>query len=116
MIWHNFRRILEGAGSHGQSSASESAGCAFSCLYIQCILTIKYLSDESSLKYVSLTVVSTYVYLQPVIAAVVSLVPGQDRLTWFKAFTALLVFPGVYLVSTGPDKQRNASPASTVTQ
>jgi len=74
---------------------------------------VGYGLNTYGLKYVSPTVVSTYVYLQPVIAVVVSLMLGQDRLTWFKVLTALLVFVGVYLVSSAPEKLRITSPGST---
>ena len=45
------------------------------------------------------TVVSMYTYLQPMIACVVSIVIGMDRLTWQKLVAALLVFAGVVLVN-----------------
>jgi drug/metabolite transporter (DMT)-like permease len=51
------------------------------------------------LKYVSPTVVSTYVYIQPLVAVIVSIALGQDRLNTIKIVSAVLVFIGVYLVS-----------------
>lgn len=44
------------------------------------------------------TLVSMYTYLQPIIAAVVSIITGLDILTWQKLFATLLVFAGVALV------------------
>ena len=44
------------------------------------------------------TLVSMYTYLQPIIAAVVSIITGLDVLTWQKLFATLLVFAGVALV------------------
>jgi drug/metabolite transporter (DMT)-like permease len=44
------------------------------------------------------TLVSMYTYLQPIIAAVVSIITGLDILTWQKLLATLLVFAGVYLV------------------
>lgn len=62
---------------------------------------VGYNLNTYGLKYVSPTVVSTYVYLQPVVATVVAMSLGQDTLTWMKGLSALMVFSGVYLVSTG---------------
>lgn len=45
------------------------------------------------------TVVSMYSYLQPIIAAAVSVVVGMDRFTWQKALAIVLVFVGVALVN-----------------
>jgi Predicted permeases len=44
------------------------------------------------------TLVSMYTYLQPIIAAVVSIIAGLDALTWQKLLATLLVFAGVALV------------------
>ena len=44
------------------------------------------------------TLVSMYTYLQPIIAAVLSIITGLDVLTWQKLFATLLVFAGVALV------------------
>jgi len=45
------------------------------------------------------TLVSMYSYLQPMIAAALSIAIGMDRFTWQKALAALLVFGGVFLVN-----------------
>ena len=45
------------------------------------------------------TVVSMYSYLQPMIACVMSICLGMDRLTWQKLLAAVLVFTGVVLVN-----------------
>lgn len=63
---------------------------------------VGYNLNTYGLKYVSPTVVSTYVYMQPVVATIVSMFLGQDSLTWLKGVSASLVFAGVYLVSTRP--------------
>lgn len=44
------------------------------------------------------TLVSMYTYLQPIIAAVVSIITDLDVLTWQKLLATLLVFAGVALV------------------
>ena len=50
-------------------------------------------------KYLRPTLVSMYSYLQPLIAAAISVFIGMDRLTWQKVLAAVLVFAGVALVS-----------------
>lgn len=45
------------------------------------------------------TLVSMYTYLQPLIAAVISIFAGLDTLTWAKVFAAALVVCGVTLVN-----------------
>ena len=50
-------------------------------------------------KHLRPTLVSMYSYLQPMIAAAVSIAIGMDRFTWQKAVAAVLVFGGVFLVS-----------------
>jgi len=45
------------------------------------------------------TLVSMYSYIQPMLAAVVSICIGQDTLTWQKFAAALLVFGGVAVVN-----------------
>lgn len=52
-----------------------------------------------ALKNVSPSVVSTYIYLQPVIAATFAIWLGVDRLDITKVIAAVLIFYGVYLVS-----------------
>ena len=50
-------------------------------------------------KHLRPTLVSMYSYLQPMIAAALSIALGLDRFTWQKAVAAVLVFGGVFLVS-----------------
>lgn len=50
-------------------------------------------------KYLRPTLVSMYSYLQPMIAAAVSIAVGMDLFTWQKVLAALLVFGGVALVN-----------------
>ncbi|MCR5003792.1 MAG: DMT family transporter [Bacteroidales bacterium] len=45
------------------------------------------------------TIVSLYNYVQPIIAMVVSVIIGIDRLTWIKVLATILVFTGVALVN-----------------
>lgn len=65
---------------------------------------LAYNMNIYGLKYVSPTVVSTYVYIQPLVAVIVSIALGQDRLNTIKIVSAVLVFTGVYLVSRNGDR------------
>ena len=67
---------------------------------------VAYLLINFALKSVSATVVSYYSYLQPVIAAIMSVSIGQGGITVPKILAALLIFIGVYIVN------RNTSPPS----
>ena len=60
---------------------------------------VAYLLINFALKSVSATVVSYYSYLQPVIAAIMSVTIGQGGITGPKIFAALLIFSGVYVVN-----------------
>ncbi|MBR9833276.1 DMT family transporter [bacterium] len=61
-----------------------------------------YLFNIYALKSVNPSVVSIYIYSQPIVATMVTLFIGQDELNFLKLFSALLIFVGVYLVSHKP--------------
>lgn len=65
-----------------------------------------YLFNTVALKYVSPSVVSTYIYLQPVLASVFAITLGKDELDWIKVASAILICTGVYLVSSKPKVER----------
>ncbi len=58
-----------------------------------------YLLNIYGLKKLNPSVVSTYIYLQPLLAAVFAIWAGKDTLDWIKIVAALLIFSGVYMVS-----------------
>ncbi len=58
-----------------------------------------YLLNNYSLKTISPTVNSAYIYLQPVIASVVALYFGKDNLSFNEVVAAIFIFTGVYFVS-----------------
>ena len=45
------------------------------------------------------TLVSMYSYIQPIIAAAISIIIGMDIVTWQKILAALMVFVGVFIVN-----------------
>jgi drug/metabolite transporter (DMT)-like permease len=61
-----------------------------------------YLLNIVALKKLSPSVVSIYVYLQPLLAAGFAIGFGKDELTMIKVAAAFLICSGVYLVSTKP--------------
>jgi drug/metabolite transporter (DMT)-like permease len=71
-----------------------------SVTYVVLFTTVlAYLLNNYSLKLVSPTVNSAYIYLQPFLATVVAMATGTDVLTWVEVLAALLIFTGVYFVS-----------------
>lgn len=60
---------------------------------------LAYLFNILGLQYGSPTLVSIYIYTQPIIAAAIALLAGNETITWQKITSALLVFTGVALVS-----------------
>ncbi|HHE65158.1 MAG TPA: EamA/RhaT family transporter [Bacteroidetes bacterium] len=75
-----------------------------------------YLLNIQALKIVSPSVASTYIYLQPVLAGLFAWLYdyftnneqgySQD-ITWFKVFTTLMIFFGVYLVGRSASAKTN---------
>ena len=59
-----------------------------------------YLLNIYGLKNLNPSTVSTYIYLQPLLAASFAIWAGKDSLDWIKIVAALLIFSGVYLVSS----------------
>ena len=60
---------------------------------------LAYLFNIYGLKKLSPSVVSTYIYLQPLLATVFAIWAGKDTLDWIKILAAILIFSGVYMVS-----------------
>jgi drug/metabolite transporter (DMT)-like permease len=60
---------------------------------------IAYLLNVYALKALSPSVVSAYIYLQPILTAAIALMWGKDELTWQKIVSAVLIFGGVLLAS-----------------
>ena len=60
---------------------------------------LAYFLNNYSLKAISPTVNSAYIYLQPVIASVIAISFGKDELTITELIAAGLIFTGVYFVS-----------------
>ena len=64
-----------------------------------CTTFLAYLFNAFALKTLNPSVVSTYIYLQPVLASVVAIFLESDSLDFIKILSALFIFSAVYLVS-----------------
>lgn len=60
---------------------------------------VNYLLNAIALTMVSPAVVGAYIYLQPVLTALIAVIGGHDSLTLTITISSLLIFGGVYLVS-----------------
>lgn len=60
---------------------------------------VAYLLNIFALKELSPSIVSAYIYLQPLLTALMAIyIFRNDYITWEKVFSALMIFTGVYLV------------------
>ena len=60
---------------------------------------LAYLFNIYGLKTLNPSTVSTYIYLQPVLASIVAIIANSDSLNITKISSSILIFLGVYLVS-----------------
>jgi drug/metabolite transporter (DMT)-like permease len=60
---------------------------------------IAYILNTLALRTLSPAIVSAYIYLQPVFAAIIALWLGKDSLSGWKIVSAIAIFSGVYLAS-----------------
>ena len=66
---------------------------------IICTTFLAYLLNVLALREVHSSVVGAYIYLQPVLATIISIAFGKDAITFEKILSACLIFSGVYMVS-----------------
>ena len=79
-------------------------------LYVVIGTTIlAYLFNATALKTVNPSVVSIYIYLQPVTAGFIAFLFGFGVLTWQHILAALMIFTGVYLVGKPTKKMAETS-------
>lgn len=64
---------------------------------------IAYFLNNYSLKTISPSINGIYIYLQPLIASVVSIIYGKDQLDIYKVIAAILIMSGVFLVTRRKD-------------
>jgi drug/metabolite transporter (DMT)-like permease len=68
---------------------------------VVCVTFFTYLWNIYALKILSPSIAGAYIYLQPIFAAIISIVFTGERLTFIKLLATLLIFAGVYLVNFG---------------
>lgn len=69
-----------------------------------CATFMTYLLIPIGLKRIRPTTVGMYNYLQPLVATFVGIMVGQDHFSWDKLFTGLVIFYGVYLVTSSKSR------------
>ncbi len=74
-----------------------------------CTTFFAYLLNMLALREVSSSVVGAYIYMQPVLASIIAILLGQDRLSLEKIIAAACIFFGVYMVSFGGRFRRKTS-------
>ncbi|MEO8934006.1 MAG: DMT family transporter [Xanthomarina sp.] len=65
-----------------------------------------YLLNPIALRHLRASTVSTFLYIQPVVASVFALFMGSDNIDMVKIVAAILIFSGVYLVTKKPKLYR----------
>ena len=63
---------------------------------------LAYMFNIYALKRLRASTVGFYIYLQPVLATIVALILGSDKLDAIKILASLIIFIGVYLVGRNP--------------
>jgi drug/metabolite transporter (DMT)-like permease len=66
-----------------------------------CTTFFTYLWNIYALRHLSPSTAGAYIYLQPIFAAVISVIVIGEDLTWIKLLATALIFSGVYLVNFG---------------
>lgn len=77
---------------------------------IICVTFLVYFLNVYAMKTVSPSVVSAYIYLQPVLAGTLSIALEMEKLHWIKLLSAAMIFSGVYLVSIRKTRPSAPSP------
>ncbi len=81
----------------------------WSVVYVLLLTTfLVYLLNVWALRHVNPSVVSIYIYLQPLIAGLISVSLGQEQINGVKLLSALCIFSGVYLVSFAGRRWRSS--------
>ena len=66
---------------------------------VVCTTFIAYLFNAFALKTLSPSVVSIYIYLQPVLASVIAIIYNSDSIDYIKILSSFFIFTAVFLVS-----------------
>jgi drug/metabolite transporter (DMT)-like permease len=89
-----------------QFGLADYAAVAF---IVICCTFFTYLWNIYALRVLSPSIAGAYIYLQPLFAALISVIWLGESLSLVKFLAAMLIFSGVYLVNFGLDRQRFSS-------
>jgi drug/metabolite transporter (DMT)-like permease len=70
---------------------------------------LAYLLNGAALSVVKASVSSAYIYLQPLLASIIAVAAGKDKITFMMLLAGVLIFAGVFLVSKRPKEVNNKS-------
>ena len=103
-----------GIRQFGQIEWSNITPVIWACIafIVICVTFLAYLLNVLALRSVHSSVVGAYIYLQPVVATIISISLGKDELNTEKVISAVLIFSGVYLVSFAGGTKLYAKPES----
>jgi len=103
-----------GLSQFGQIEWSSFTPTIWLCVafVVICVTFFAYLLNILALREVHSSVVGAYIYLQPVVATIISISLGKDHITIEKVISAALIFSGVYLVSFAGAKKIFDKPES----
>lgn len=91
--WPQFSRI-----DWVQFSVNDYLCVAF---IVVCVTFFTYLWNVYALHILNPTTAGAYIYMQPIFAAIISIIVIGEQLTWVKLVATLLIFSGVFLVNFG---------------
>ena len=74
-----------------------------------CCTFFTYLWNVYALRHLPPSTAGAYIYLQPIFAAIISMLGIGEQLTWVKIVSTVLIFAGVYLVNFGFKRKVTAS-------
>ena len=73
---------------------------------VVCVTFFTYLWNIYGLHILSPSVAGAYIYMQPIFAAIISVIFAGEKLTLMKLLATILIFSGVYMVNFGFKKKR----------
>ncbi len=73
---------------------------------VLCITFLAYLWNIYAVKHLTPSIAGAYIYLQPFLAGVISVIFTAETVTWVKIAATILIFTGVYFVNFGIRKKR----------
>lgn len=104
--WGQFAEV-----NWSQFNAIDIASVAF---IVVCVTFFTYLWNIYALRVLSPTIAGAYIYLQPIFAALISVLYLGEAITGVKVLATVLIFSGVYLANFGFKKINNTANAAGI--